>query len=309
MTEPYLSDKETQDGLNEYVRRAAATDIIDDEEEAIKIGLLGIAGEAGSLVSEAKKCFRDNGNSLELREYIIEELGDLLWYIAFVARRLEIDLNKVVENNLSKVDQLWSATLPDLPDYDNHDYEPQKFPRKMIIRFEEDRSGVLPIMRMIPQGELAQRINNSQAICQIGNDLDDNTLLNDGYRYHDIIHLGHATVLGWSPVLRALIGAKRRCINDYDRVQDGARAVAIEESLVAFIFNYLEPYDFATKKLSWCIYKHILRTVKGLEVENQPISAWRHAYTQAFDIFTRLRDQGGGIVECDLDERRLVILD
>ena len=294
--------------FNEYVKRAAATDIIDDEE-AIIIGLLGIAGEAGSLVSEAKKCLRDNGTNLELRECILEEIGDLLWYIALVARRLEIDLSKVAEDNLRKVGQLWSLTLPALPDYDDHDYELQKFPRKMIIRFEEDRSSVLPIIRMIPQGELARRIKKLEAICQIGNDLDDNKLINDGYRYHDIIHLGHATVLGWSPVLRALIGAKRRNINDYDRVQDGARAVAIEESLVAFIFNYLEPYSFATKKLSWDLYKHILRTVQGLEVENQPISAWRRAYTQAFDVFIKLRDQGGGTVKCDLDERSLVILD
>ena len=294
--------------FNEYVRRAAITDIVDDEK-AIKIGLLGIAGEAGSLVSEAKKCFRDNGTLNELKECILEELGDLLWYIALVARRLEIDLSEVAEDNLCKVSQLWSSTLPALPDYDDHDYELQKFPRRMIIRFEEDRSGVLPIIRMVPQGELAQSIKKPQAICQIGDDLDDNTLLNDGYRYHNIIHLGHATVLGWSPVLRALIGAKRRSINDYDRVQDGARAVAIEESLVAFVFNYLEPHDFATSKLDWDLYKHILRTVQGLEVENQPISAWRHAYTQAFDIFTRLRDQGGGNVKCDLDKRSLVILD
>lgn len=294
--------------FNEYVKRAASTDFI-DEDKAIKIGLLGIVSEAGSLVSKAKKIFRDNGTSHELRECILEELGDLLWYIALVARRLEIDLSKVAEYNLYKVGQLWSSTLPALPDYDNHGYEREKFPRKMIIRFEEDRSGVLPIIRMIPQGELAQRVKKPQAICQIGDDLDDNTLLNDGYRYHDIIHLGHATVLGWSPVLRALIDAKRRSINDYDRVQDGARAVAIEESLVAFVFNYLKPHGFATRKLSWGLYKHILRTVQGLEVENQPISAWRHAYTQAFEIFIRLRDQGGGTVKCDLDERRIIILD
>lgn len=295
--------------FNEYVRRAASTDTIDDDN-AIVIGLLGIAGEAGSLVSEAKKCLRDNGpNSPMLREGIQEEIGDLLWYIALVARRLDIDLDDVMEKNLYKVCQLRSSTLPELPNYDNHNSETQKFPRKMTIRFEEDRSGNLPITRMIPEGELVQRIKTSQSICKIGDDLDDNSLLNDGYRYHDIIHLGHATVLGWSPALRALIGAKRRDVQDYDRVQDGARAVLIEESLVAFIFNYFKSYGFAIKELSWDIFKYIQNTVRGLEVEDQPISAWRHAYAQAFDIFAKLHDQGGGTVECDLDERRMAILD
>ena len=271
-------------------------DIIDDDK-AIIVGLLGIAGEAGSLVSKAKQYFRENGpTSPVIRECIQEATGDLLWYVALVARRLDIDLNDAIEKNLYKVSQLWSSTLPDLPNYDDHNYEMQKFPRKMTIRFEEDRSGDLPIVRMIPEGELVRRVTKRQSICQIGNDLDDNTLRNDGYRYHDVIHLGHATVLGWSPVLRALIGAKRRDIKDYDRVQDGARAVAIEESLVAFIFNYFESHGFVDKELSWEIFKYLCTTVRGLEVENQPISAWRHAYAQAFNIFTVLRDQGGGIV-------------
>ena len=243
--------------FNEYVRRAAATDLIDDDK-AIIIGLLGIAGEAGALVSEAKKCFRDNGpTSPVLRECIQEEMGDLLWYISLVARRLEIDLDDVIEKNLYKASQLWSSTLPELPNYDHHKYERQKFPRKMTIRFEEDSSGDVPIIRMFPEGELVKRVTEAQAICQIGDDLDDNSLLNDGYRYHDIIHLGHATVLGWSPVLRALIGAKRRDVQDYDRVQDGARAVLIEESLVAFIFHHFKSYGFASKELGWDIFKYI----------------------------------------------------
>ena len=67
------------------------------------------------------------------------------------------------------------------------------------------------------------------------------------------------------PVLRALIGAKRRDVQDYDRVQDGARAVLIEESLVAFIFHHFESYGFASKELGWdilSIYETLFEALK-----------------------------------------------
>ena len=41
--------------LQEYLDRATATDNFDDQEHAIQVALFGIAGEAGELVSEAKK--------------------------------------------------------------------------------------------------------------------------------------------------------------------------------------------------------------------------------------------------------------
>ena len=50
------------------------------------------------------------------------------------------------------------------------------------------------------------------------------------------------------------------------------------------------------------------RTVRGLEVADQPVVAWRSAYTQAFEILKRLRAAAGGVVECDLDTRELRLL-
>ena len=144
---------------------------------------------------------------------------------------------------------------------------------------------------------------------QLGDPLDDNVAIEDGYRYHDIIHLAHATVLGWSPVLRALIGAKRKDVGDCDRVQDGARAIAIEEGLAAFVFSYFEQFDFKPDAFSWELFKHVQRTVRVLEVASQPLIAWRSAYTQAFEIFPRLCKAKGGVVECDLDTRELRLIE
>ena len=293
--------------LKDYMNRAATTDNLGENEKAIRIALFGIAGEAGSVVSEAKKWFRDGRPLPNLQDRVGGELGDLLWYIALLARRLDIDLNEVATLNLEKADELWSSSLPPLPDYDNHSYDSQKLLRQMRIRFEEDRSGRVPIVCMIPEGKLAERVesNPTKSTDQLGDDLDDNATIDDGYRYHDIIHLGHATVLGWSPVLRSLMGAKRRNVGDCDRVEDGARAIALEEGLVAFVFNYMESYEFDTDAIGWDLLKHIRRTVKGLEVASQPFAAWRNAYRQAFSIFRKLKEKRGGVVECDLDKREL----
>ena len=113
------------------------------------------------------------------------------------------------------------------------------------------------------------------------------------------------TVLGWSPVLRGFMGAKRKSVGDLDRVQDGARAIAVEESLAAFVFNYMAQYDFDPRDISWELVRYIRWIVRGLEVEEQPVAAWRNAYSQAFTMFSFLRKYGGGIVECDLDRRTL----
>ena len=300
--------------FSEFVTEAVKTASIDKTKkaEALQIGLYGIAGEAGSVVSEAKKCFRERGSSRGIEENIREELGDLLWYIAFVSDLLQLDLDEIVKANLEKTRDLWSEDLPELPSYDDHPYDEHKFPRTMTIRFAEDNSGDIPKVQMIPEGELANRFeaesNRKRASSQMGDDLDDNATLDDGYRYHDIIHVAHATVLGWSPVLRALMGGQRRHVSDRDRVQDGARAKAIEEGLAAFVFNYLEPFDFSAEHLDWNLIKHVRRTVRGLEVADQPVAAWRHAYRQAFKIFLELHENRGGTVECDLDNRKLALL-
>lgn len=291
--------------LADYVSQAARTDNIADPEEALRLGLMGIAGEAGSVISEAKKWFRDGKPMPGFKGILTEELGDLLWYIALVARRLDIDLNSVADANLRKTSELWATEPTVQPTYDNHPYEREKFLRQVKVRFEEDRTGRLPRVRVIPLGELGDRIYASKGKHQIGDALDDNSATDDGYRYHDIIHLSHMTVLGWSPVLRGFMGAKRKSVGDLDRVQDGARAIAVEESLAAFVFNYMAQYDFDPRDISWELIRYIRWIVRGLEVEGQPLAAWRRAYGQGFAMFSLLRKNKGGVVECDLDRRTL----
>lgn len=300
--------------LDEYAARAASTDYTKDPDRGLQIVLHGLAGEAGSVVSEAKKWFREGQPPVGLAARVEEELGDLLWYVAAVANRVGLSLNAVAEQGLQKAAQSFLQQVPPPSRYDEGWPEEQRLPRRMAVRFVEDASGPVTVVRMAPLGDLAERVVKERARKQLGDVLDDNLAIDDGYRYHDIIHLAHAAVLGWSPVLRSLLGAKRKGPRpersvDVDRIQDGARAVALEEGLAAFVFNFVEPDDFevSDEVLTWDLIKHVRRTVRGLEVDDQPPVAWRHAYRQAFSCFRTLRDAGGGTVELDLDAQTLAV--
>src|SRR5690348_12088030 len=88
--------------LDEYQRAAAATDIEGETDDPI-VPLLGLAGEVGSLVAEFKKKRRPDGLAYTgFEEVVGVELGDILWYLAALARRVNVPLSVVARQNLAK---------------------------------------------------------------------------------------------------------------------------------------------------------------------------------------------------------------
>lgn len=65
---------------------------------------LGLTGEAGEVADEVKKMYRDDCGVItsERRERLIEELGDVLWYVAAIATDIGADLNEIAVGNLLK---------------------------------------------------------------------------------------------------------------------------------------------------------------------------------------------------------------
>ncbi len=90
--------------LNEYQREAQKTSIYPASAKII-YPALGLAGEAGEVANQVKKIIRDDDGQLtdDRKNKIIDELGDVLWYCAAVARDLGIDLNEVGKINLVKL--------------------------------------------------------------------------------------------------------------------------------------------------------------------------------------------------------------
>jgi hypothetical protein len=146
---------------------------------------------------------------------------------------------------------------------------------------------------------------------QYGALIDDNAHYADDYRFHDIFHISHAAVLGWSPVLRALIQAKRRKDDITDRVEDGARAWATEEAVTAMVFELAKVWSYfdGAERVDDGILRAVKAVTARLEVGAQPSSEWERAILTGYTAWRYLRDHGGGAVAVDLDDRTVAILD
>jgi len=60
-------------------------------------------GEAGEFAEEVFKSLRDGGSIKERRSAALDELGDVLWYVAAAATVLGVTLEDLMEQNLGKV--------------------------------------------------------------------------------------------------------------------------------------------------------------------------------------------------------------
>jgi NTP pyrophosphatase (non-canonical NTP hydrolase) len=81
--------------IGKYAAEAAITDQGTDSS-SLNFPLLGLFGETGSLLSEVKKKQRDQASYLGYAAAVVEELGDVLWYLSAVARRGGIGLPDIV---------------------------------------------------------------------------------------------------------------------------------------------------------------------------------------------------------------------
>lgn len=88
--------------INEYQKQASETALYQDK---VIYPTLGLAGEAGEIANKVKKILRDNAGVMkeDVRQNLISELGDVLWYIAALATDLKADLSEVANQNIEKL--------------------------------------------------------------------------------------------------------------------------------------------------------------------------------------------------------------
>ena len=281
--------------LDEYQRAAAGTDIRPDPREPL-LPLLGLAGEVGSLVTEYKKRLRAGEMYSGFADEVREDLGDLMWYAATLARTLGLTLSDIAAANLAKTAAIWGDQLQPPSQYDAAYPLDQRLPRQFQVRFAVAvGSDGLPRAKMY------------LGATEIGDPLDDNAYEEDHYRFHDAFHLAYAAVLGWSPVIRRLMKRKRKSAVAVDRVEDGARANVLEEGLAAFVFSEASSHAFfdGATQVDWDLLKTARRMVRHLEVGDQTPNAWRSAILQGYAVWRDLRAHDGGLVTADLDQRTL----
>lgn len=291
--------------FDEYQELAFHTDQFADKKgkgaAALQIPLLGIAGETGTLLAEFKKKLRDKESYEGFEIRAEEELGDILWYVANVASHLDLSLTKIAAKNLTKTQERWpipgEKPHPNLHDADYPAGE--RLPRKFRVRIADQGEGKKASMVLVPEEKA------------LGDELTNNAYEDDGYRFHDVFHLGHLAVLGWSPVVRKLLGRKRKSNKVTDEIEDGARAMIIEELIVAYVYSTAADKAFykGVKNLDSEMLATIKRLVQGLEVRECKMKDFERAIMQGYAAFRHLLEKKTAVLEIDSDARKLHIIE
>lgn len=356
--------------LSSYQQHAFKTAQINWSDPAQRhIPVFGIVGELGSLISELKKTLRDGKAYTEGAQNLVEEFGDVLWYLSALAshygfslsdliakakplspstppfgdiytmirtitplvqafedasqelnvkqrQRLgaaigasgqatlqalqhqRLNLSVVLKANLVKVKSMFGpdaagpARLFDDPSSPKYEH----LPRKLDVQFLERERGKGRI-------EVMMRVND----INVGDRLTDNATEDDGYRYHDAFHLAYAAVLGWSPVTRAIFRVKRKSNSGKDEVEDGARAIIVEEAIAHTVFNYGLGHSNLSglDRIDHNLLKLIARMVRNLEVKACELHEWQRAILVGFAAFRELTKNRGGWLLLDAERQSL----
>ena len=283
--------------LDEYQKLANNTDqqpidgAVDPNSSNMLVPLLGMVGELGELLGEYKKWLRDGEACHLFPERAREELGDLLWYLSNTATKFGLSLEDIAHHNLGKTGNRWSPQSAGVVGHRLFDegFPPaERLPRHMDVTINEGGS---KMVKMFIAGK------------QVGDDLRDNRYEDDGYRFHDVFHLTYASVLGWSPVLRALLRRKRKSNPAVDEVEDGGRARVIEEGIAAMVFSYAERRNFLEGAEG--VNYELLRTIKDmtahLEVGCRTEGEWERAIMEGFRLWGQVRALGEAQLHADLE--------
>lgn len=284
--------------LSEFQKQAKATDQFSDEPEKIVHALLNLTESVGVLHRFIEQSHRDKSSPEKYaREGITQKLGDILWYVANIASRKGIDLSATATQNIERTAERWGRAKQlrgkqfddALPVY-------ERLPRTFRVAFFE------PMPKQRPRKIMIAIPSDGNEWIQVGDRIDDNADQEDGYRFHDVLHLSNAVHLGWSPVIRALLRRKRKSSPDVDRIEDGARAVNIEEALTAFVFAHASQLNFfdGVQNVDFSFLKTIERLTLGLEVRHRSYEDWETAILEGYRMFRELRNKQEGLVVVDL---------
>ncbi|MGY4538657.1 hypothetical protein ACVW0P_003079 [Mucilaginibacter sp. UYNi724] len=290
--------------LNKYQELAKEYDQNPNRKvlQSFIIPLFGIIGESGALITEFKKRFRDKAAHTKFEVNVEEILGNILWYSANIATKMDLKLDEIASNNLQKIKVRFPKAgeivcVTEL--FDAVNCEEEKIPRLITLKFSEETKKGTKIIHLSINGKA------------IGDPLTDNNYDDDGYRYHDIFHFAYAAVLGWSPVVRTIMKIKRKSDPLVDEVEDGARAAIIEEAISAFIYQSAKEHLFYEdiERVDNKIIKTIKNLSSNLEVSKCNVAEWERAILMGYDVFRQLVKNCGGSVKVDLNNREISYLE
>ena len=218
-------------------------------------------------------------------------IQSILRYLQQLAQSVGSNLSTIAHDTINKTLSYWGKPT-DLPtrQFDGKFPDYEQLPRTFEIEFMPIEDSKTTIMRM-----------NG---VQLGDRLTDNSYEDDGYRFHDVFHIAGVGLLGWSPVFRSLLKAKRKSQPEIDEVEDGARAAIIEEAVINHIYDYARPNFLSNiNRVDLDLIKRVQNLVRGYEVKDCEAWDWQLCILEGFRIFRELKESGSGTLIVDAERR------
>jgi len=252
--------------------------------------LIELAAKTGGLLDSYA-----SGRIGNNRDRLAADLVEVFRALVRAADDADISLDIAARRNVAKSEGRWPKKRVWGHSFDEAFPAHEQFQRHMVFDFSERTVNGNTFVVLEMNG------------VNVGDVLTDNRPVEDDYRFHDIFHLAHAAVLGWSPTLRALLKLKRKSNPEVDRNEDGARAILIEEGISSWIFNHASRAMFfrSTTSLDFDLLKSVRDFVVGYEVEARPMWQWEVAILEGYRVFRSLKEHRGGRVTVDLDQHTL----
>lgn len=257
---------------------------------AFELRLIELAARAGGLLDSFASGRTDNN-----RDRLAADLVEVFRALVRAADDADISLDVAARRNIAKSEGRWPRKRVWGSSLDAGYPLEEQLPRLMVFDFSERSTGDGAFVVLQMNG------------VNVGDRLTDNRSLQDDYRFHDVFHLAHAAVLGWSPTLRGMLKRKRKSNPLVDQNEDGARAILIEEGISSWIFNHAARAMFyrSTSSLDFDLLKSVRDFVQGYEVETRPMWQWEVAILEGFRVFRLLKEHRGGRVTINLDQHTL----
>ena len=288
----FLNELETSATLDGFRKLAFLTSRT-QEDELVEVCLAVLQQLTAELMRHKLPAVELELNTRLAERPFARVLGEVVWHLAALASLYSLNLGAVARQNMAKLHRRFGRGNPTpLPDEGRPPNE--RIPRQFEVAFVSVAKGC---SRMYMGGE------------RLGDDLTDNSYGEDGYRFHDVMHLALMAKLGWSPVLRKLMGRKRRGSTKIDEVEDGARAAIVEEAIINAIYaegrrvaslaalpGEAGPKQLFTdsSEISFTFLKRLEALAYGIEVSKNNYWEWEDAILEGFALFNNLRRAGRG---------------
>ena len=91
-----------------------------------------------------------------------------------------------------------------------------------------------------------------------------------------------------------------------DNVEDGGRAIVIDEAVVAFVFEYARRHRFldGLRHVDFDLLETIQRLTADLEVQVRTGYEWEYAILTSYEVWRKVKEDRGGVIHADLRKRR-----